>query len=476
MTNSTKILPIILSGGFGTRIWPLSRQKMPKQFLDNLTDKETLFAKTLKITSNKDIFLPSICITHQDHKFLALQQYLNLSLEPQSIILEPMVKNTAMAIICACIKAVDITKNEKIKLLFLPCDHLISPKNLFEKSILSALETVERNIVTFGVRPYFPSTGYGYIKKSDRITSNCFAIEGFTEKPNLETASNFVKNGDYLWNSGIFLLQADILLSESQKYLPQQLELAKKAIKNSIKDGIFDQIQDSDYHNAKDVSIDYAILEKTKNIAVTTMRANWSDVGDFNSIYKIHKKDKNHNAISGDVVLRDTKNSLVKSENILITCLGLDNIIAIQTGDAILIADRSKSQDIKKITKDLLMSHEDKVKFHNRVYRPWGYYEVIQSDDNFKVKRILVNPLSSLSLQSHNFRSEHWIVINGIATVENNGNKFDLPKGESTFIATKHKHRLSNNTNEDLEIIEVQMGERVEESDIERFEDNYGRN
>ena len=474
--NSTKILPVILSGGFGTRIWPLSRQKMPKQFLNNLIDKETLFTKTLKLVSNENIFLPPICITHQDHKLLALQQYLNLSLEPKSIILEPIAKNTAMAIICQSIKAIDITKNEKIKLLFLPCDHLILPKELFEESIINALEVIENNIVTFGVKPHFPSTGYGYIKKSNNISNNCFAIERFIEKPNQQTAKDFIKDNNYLWNAGIFLLQADILLSEAKKYLPKQLELADNAIKNSIENDIFCNIQKLDYEKAEDISIDYAILEKTKNIAVTTMKASWSDVGDFNSIYDQKKKDQNNNVAEGDVILYNTKNSFIKSENSLITCLGLDNILAIATSDAILIADKNKSQDIKIVAQELLQKNRDEVKFHNRVYRPWGYYEVIQSGNNFKVKRILVNPNSSLSLQSHDFRSEHWVVINGIATVENNGKIFELPKGESTFIPLKHKHRLINNTSKDLEIIEVQMGEKIDESDIKRFDDNYGRN
>jgi mannose-1-phosphate guanylyltransferase / mannose-6-phosphate isomerase len=472
---SGKITPLILSGGFGTRLWPLSRQQMPKQFLSNLFDGEALFTKALNLTSNTDIFAPSIAITHQDHKFLAAAEYQKSGLKPQAIILEPQAKNTAMAIIIACLKAQQITKNDEAKLLILPSDHLISPQDLFEKSVVNAAEIVGKNIVTFGIKPSFASTGFGYIKRAEKVSDNCFAIEKFVEKPNQENADKFIENGNYFWNAGIFLMQANILLQEAQKYLPKQLDIAKEALKNSVQEDCFCQIPTQDYEKAEDISIDYGILEKSQNIATTTMRAGWSDVGDFSSLHDANNKDKNGNVTKGNVELFDTKNSLIKAQSSLVTCLGLENIIAVETDDAILIADKNRSQDIKKITKDFLAQNKDEVKFHNRVFRPWGFYETLSQGSGFKVKRILVNPSASLSLQSHNFRSEHWVVIKGVATVEKEGKIFDLPTGESTFIPTKHKHRLSNKTNHSVEIVEVQMGEKVEESDIERFEDNYGR-
>jgi mannose-1-phosphate guanylyltransferase/mannose-6-phosphate isomerase len=470
-----KILPIILSGGFGTRLWPLSRQQMPKQFLDNLFDNETLFAKTLKITSNKDIFLSPIAITHQDHKFLALQQFVNLEIDPTNILLEPQAKNTAVAIICATLQAIRLNKNENLKILILPCDHLIFPQDKFEQSILNALEMADNNIITFGVNPTFPATGYGYIKKANTVSKSCFEIEKFVEKPNLTNAQKFIEANQYLWNAGIFLFQANVLISQAAKFLPKQLEIAELAIQNSLDEDIFTLLPDEIYSKAEDISIDYGILEKTHNIIVTEMLANWSDVGDFNSIHIVKQKDTNNNVTEGNVALFNTKNSLIRSEKSLVTCLGLDNIIAIETDDALLIANKNESQNIKEITKDFISQNKNEVKFHNRVYRPWGYYETIQSCQNYKVKRLLVNSHCSLSLQLHNYRSEHWVVIKGTASVEKGNQTFDLPKGESTFIETQQKHRLSNNQNEVLEIIEVQIGSKVDEDDIERFADNYGR-
>ena len=389
-----------------------------------------------------------------------------------------------------------------MKLLILPSDHLIYPQDLFEKSVINGLEAVENNIITFGAEPKFASVGYGYIKISEQISNNCFAIDKFIEKPNLAKAEEFIKDGRYLWNAGVFLLQADILISLAERYLPKQLAVAKNAIKNGYKENLCYQIREEDYQNADDISIDYGILEKTKDIATTKMHPSWSDLGDFNALHMAYRKakgktesetedeaggkksrgknkdiskDEDGNVTKGDVITYETKNSFIQAENSLITCLGLDNIIAIETSDAILIADKSKSQDVKKITQDFLAQNKDEVKFHNRVHRPWGYYEIIQARDNFKVKRILVNPNSSLSLQRHNFRSEHWVVIKGIATVQRESEAFDLPAGKSTFISIGQKHRLRNKTEDNLEIIEIQMGEKIEESDIERFEDNYGR-
>ena len=472
-----KILPCILSGGFGTRLWPLSRQKMPKQFLNGLFDNQTLFSKALQLVNNKDIFLPPLSITHQDHKFFAADEYQSLNLElKQSIILEPCSRNTAIAIISACLHAIKIYNDTNITLLILPSDHLIKPKKLFEESIINATEMVNDKIITFGIKPTFPATGYGYIKKDKKISDNCFAIKQFCEKPNQETAELFLEQGNYLWNAGIFLLNANIYLQECQKYLPKQLDIAKKAFTSARTDEIFCELDLDNYQKAEDISIDYGVLEKSKNIALTEMKANWSDVGDFKAIYETKDKDSNNNVKEGNVITYDTHNSFIHSKQHLITCLGLNNIIAIETDDTILLADKEKSQDVKKIVKDLLSKNREEVQLHNRVFRPWGYYETLNKEQNFKVKKILVKPGQSLSLQMHEFRSEHWVVIKGIATIQKEGDIFDLETGKSTFIPIKTKHRLSNNSNDtDLEIIEVQMGQKVEEEDIIRFEDVYGR-
>jgi mannose-1-phosphate guanylyltransferase/mannose-6-phosphate isomerase len=469
-----KILPVILSGGFGTRLWPLSRQMMPKQFLNDLFGAETLFHKALKLVSNKEIFLPPLCVTHQDHKFFALQEYKSLGLEPDFIILEPCSKNTAIAIMAAAIKAKEIY-GEEIILLILPSDHLIEPRELFEESIKNALEIAENKIVTFGIKPDFAATGYGYIKKSANISANCFAIDKFIEKPHQQKAAEFLADGNYLWNAGIFLLKAGLYLNEADKYLPTQAQIARGAMANSSKDGVFCVINIDDYEKAEDISIDYGILEKSSNIATTIMKARWSDVGDFNAVYQAGQKDQNQNVKKGNVELYNTSNSLIHSHNSLITCLGLKDIIVVETGDTILVADKNQSQEIKTVVKDLLGKNKNEIKLHSRVFRPWGYYETITCESTFKVKRILVNCGSSLSLQMHNHRSEHWVVIKGIATVQKDEEIFELEAGKSTFIPVKTKHRLANKQNQPLEIIEVQMGDYVEEDDIIRFEDNYGR-
>jgi mannose-1-phosphate guanylyltransferase/mannose-6-phosphate isomerase len=375
----------------------------------------------------------------------------------------------------ACLKAIKLHKNEKITLLILSSDHLISPKNLFEKSILNATEVSKEKIVTFGVEPDFAATGYGYIKKSQNISEHCFAIEKFIEKPDEKKAKKLLDEGGYLWNAGIFLLSADIYLKEAEKYLPKNVDVAKKALANAKEDGAFCTINLSDYQAAQDISIDYGILEKSSAVATTILQADWSDVGDFSAIYKEGVKDKNNNVTDGNVELYDTKDCLIHSHHSLITCLGLKNTIVIETDDTILIADKSKSQDVKLIVKDLLEKNKNEVKLHNRVYRPWGYYETISQDKVFKVKRIAVNPGASLSLQMHNHRSEHWVVIKGVANVQKDEEIFNLEAGKSTFIPVRTKHRLANNSKELLEIVEVQMGDYVEEDDIIRYQDNYGR-
>jgi mannose-1-phosphate guanylyltransferase/mannose-6-phosphate isomerase len=469
-----RIIPIILSGGFGTRLWPLSRQKMPKQFL-NIADKKTLFSRALNLVSNQNIFLPPMVVTNEGHKFFVVEEYKKLGLKIENIILEPCAKNTAIAIMVACILAQKTYNQKNTKLLILPSDHLIDPKELFEESVLNGAEVIVDNIVTFGINPSFACTGYGYIKKSQKISQHCFKIEEFIEKPNQKKAELFLQDGRYLWNGGIFLLQSDVYLAESKKFLDNQLAVAIKSVENAKYQNGFYTIDQKTYEQAEEISVDYGILEKSKNIAVAELKSNWSDVGDFNAIYKTSSKDENANAKFGNVQMYDSKNSLIYSNRSLIACLGLDNIIVVESDDAILIANKDRAQDIKKIVSDLSIKDNDKVKLHNRVFRPWGYYETLINDNLFKVKKILVNSNSSLSLQSHQFRSEHWVVVKGTAFVTCGDKEFNLNCGESTFIKSKTKHRLANKTDKELKIIEVQIGSYLEEDDIVRFEDIYGR-
>lgn len=475
INRKNRILPVILSGGFGTRLWPLSRQEMPKQFMTELFKKESLFAKSLKLVNDSEIFLPSIAVTHKNHNFFALDNYHALNIEPEIIILEPQAKNTAMAILIATIKAQQLYPDDDINILILPSDHLIAPQNLFVESLDNALQVVDNKIITFGINPVFPATGYGYIKRSAKISQNCFTVEKFVEKPNKKTAAEYLTTGDYLWNAGIFLFESAIYLQEVKQYLPNLITLAQNALDNAIINDKFCEILVDDYSDIEDISVDYGILEKSQNVATTTLLANWSDVGDFKAVYDIKDKDKNDNVAIGDVALYDSKNSLIYAKNNLIACLGLDNIAVIESDDALLIADRNRMQEVKNITKDLLSKNRLEVISNKKGFRPWGYYQTLSENRGFKVKRIFVKPHSAISLQLHNKRSEHWVVIKGIAIVEKNSKKFTLCEGESTFIPVKTKHRITNNQDTNLEIIEVQMGEYVGEDDIVRFEDNYGR-
>lgn len=470
-----KILPVILSGGFGTRLWPLSRKAMPKQFMHELFGAENLFSKALKLVSNEEVFLPSMAITHQDHKFFATDSYQSLGISPNTIILEPDAKNTAMAILIAALKANDIYHNEEIAILVLPSDHLISPTEMFIESVQNGLEIVNQRIVTFGINPNFPSTGYGYIKKADKLSDHCFNIAEFVEKPAHEQALEYLKSKQYFWNAGIFLFKPSLYISETKEYLGNHLEIAEHALNNAYQDGCFCTIRQEDYKHVEGISIDYGILEKSKYVATTEMKANWSDVGDFKAVYDVKEKDQHNNVVEGDACLYDTKDSLIYSQKHLITCLGLDNIIAIESDDAFLIADRNRTQDIKKVTKELLEKNQEIVKLHKKGFRPWGYYQTLSEGSGFKVKRIIVKSHSSLSLQLHNQRSEHWIVIKGVAMIQKGEEILELKTGESTFIPIQTKHRIMNQTDISLEIIEVQMGNYVGEDDIVRIQDDYGR-
>ncbi len=449
---------------------------MPKQFLQNIFGEETLFTKALKLVNNPEIFLPPMTITNKEHKFFVLEEYKSLGIKAENILLEPCSKNTAIAVMLACLRAQKFYNQEKLQLLILPSDHLIEPKELFWQSVLSAKEAVEDNIVTFGVKPDFAATGYGYIKKSAPISGNCFKVEKFTEKPDEQTAKSFMQSGDYFWNAGIFLLQSDLYLNEAEKFLPEQLKIARNAIENSRAKNGFYNVDYEDYQPAQDISIDYGILEKSQNVAVVPLKAKWSDVGDFSSIYRVSAKDQKNNAVFGDVRSYDSSNSLIYSYNKLITCMGLDNIVVVESDDAILVADKNRTQDIKKIVGDLSSQNHDKAKFHNKVFRPWGYYETIAEEGFFKVKKISVNPGSSLSLQLHQFRSEHWVVIKGQAKVQNGEDLINLEVNQATFIPAKTKHRLTNESDQILEIVEIQIGSYLGEDDITRFEDVYNRN
>lgn len=448
---------------------------MPKQFINNLFDK-SLFSKALELVSDPEIFYPAITITNQNHLFLALEAYENAQAKiDRSIILEPCSRNTALAILAGAMWAAKIYNDPEVAILALPSDHLINPKAEFISSVLKGLEVIDKKIITFGVKPQFAATSYGYIKRGGKISANCYEIGQFIEKPAVAKAEVMIKDESYFWNAGIFLLRADVYENEVTRYLPAASDAAKRAIETAIKSEVSVKLGESGYANAPNISIDYAVLEKSQNVALVELSSDWSDVGDFDGIHRASEKDQNRNVEIGNIKSYETSNSFLYASEKMLVGAGLDNIIAVESGDCILVADRSKSQFVKQIVEDLQKKNPAVTQLHPKVSRPWGTYETISHGEFFKVKKIFVKPHASLSLQLHNQRSEHWVVVKGEATVQKNEEVFTLKAGESTFIPVKSSHRLSNKTDADLEIIEVQIGGYLEEDDIVRLEDNYGR-
>lgn len=458
--------PVILSGGFGTRLWPVSRRTMPKQFSRAIFD-QSLFAKTLALVSNADIFAQVVAVSNIGQELLVKNELQN---NPDAtIIFEPASRNTALSIALA---AFLLQEKQNDIMLVMPSDHIISDISLFEKSIMDAKDVACQKIVTFGVDPTYPATGYGYIHKGNPI-KNGFEVKAFTEKPNFEKAEKFLESGDYFWNAGIFLCSTGLYLSELQKFAPQTFEIAEKSMAQCKRFSNSIYIGKQPFEDAEKVSIDYAVLEKTANIAVFPMLSRWSDIGDFKAVADVLPKDLNNNVIVGDVASIDTKDCMVIGSDRLVATLGISNMTIVDTQDVLLISDSSRTQDIKYLVDKLENRRE--IEIHSKVLRPWGTYEIIKESENFKIKKIVVAPNSSLSLQSHKFRSEHWIVTSGTATVQNGDCVALLHTGESTFIQCNEKHRLSNETNEPVIIIEIQIGGYLGEDDIVRYQDDYGR-
>ena len=467
--DKSKRYAVILCGGFGSRLWPLSRSVRPKQLLALNGEKTLLQQTALRI---KKLVKPTnlYTVTHDEHKFEVLGQLSEVFPDNNSNVLsEPEAKNTLPAIALA---VYDIYNKDKEAIVgVFASDHSIKD----EKKFTSAWETAESFaeddfLVLIGIKPESPATGYGYIKPNNKIIKktdlDVYEVGSFVEKPNKEDAAKYVKNG-YLWNSGMFVFKVKVFMDLLKKYQPVIHDLLFKISKNNLKEI---------YSNFPNISMDYGLAEKVKNIAVVPVSMGWSDLGSWNSIYENGQKDKDGNLCHGAVYNIDTKNSLVWSEDNLIATIGLNNIIAVQTADAILISDRNRSEEVKLLVQNLKLSKPKVVEENMTIYRPWGAYQVLAETENFKVKRIIVKPNAKLSLQMHKFRSEHWVVVSGTATIINNNNeKYILKINESTYIPKEQKHRLMNETNSDLIIIEVQCGEYVGEDDILRFDDFYGR-
>jgi len=475
-----KITPVILCGGSGTRLWPLSRQHHPKQFL-KLVGDTTLFQQSISraiALEHDDIQIEEILIiTNENHRFLVLEQLDELKLKNRvRILLEPEPKNTAPALTLAALAAQEA--NPDSVLVVTPADHYVKDLHQFTLVMHAAIKAVQgKTIVTLGINPTRPDTGFGYIHyEGDAQVKNVLT---FKEKPSFETAQRMIDQGQHAWNGGMFILQSNTWLHAIQQSSPEIANSMNKSWENKITDQWFERPDPELLKQSPSDSIDYAVMEKTKklgvNVRLVVLDAGWSDLGSFDALDEIEDKDKDGNIFKGDVVSLNTKNTIAIASKKNISLLGVENLIVIETADSVLVANKNDAQSIKELVKLLEKKHNHLINEHTRVNRPWGWFETIEEDESFKVKRIQINPGKSISLQRHKKRSEHWVVVRGRATIIKDKKKFELNQDESTYIVKNQVHRLSNQSNEILQIIEVQSGEYLGEDDIERLEDDYGR-
>ena len=476
--SNLKIVPVILSGGTGTRLWPLSRASYPKQYLSliNNENKSMLQLTVERLKGLKNIDNP-ILICNEEHRFILAEQLRQLNINAKAILLEPFGRNTAPAISIAAMKAM-ADENDSI-LLILPADHDIKNKENFFAAIEKGYEYAQNDkLVTFGIIPSSPETGYGYIKAVDKdknvLKEGC-DIEKFIEKPSKEIAQELIKDKSYTWNSGMFLFKASSILKEIEIYSQDIIKNCKKAISNDSIDLDFQRIDKFYFDKCPNISIDNAVMENTRNGIVIPLEANWSDLGGWHSIWDANIKDNNGNFQSGKTILEDSKNCYLRSESRVVVGIGLEDLIIVETNDAILVSDNKKSQSIKKILDKLNKKGFKEAIEHKKIHRPWGSYTSVEEGQFWKVKRIEVMPKQSLSLQMHHHRAEHWIVVTGTAEVEVDGEKLLLGENQSTYIPLGAKHRLSNPGTLTLVLIEVQSGSYLGEDDIVRFKDFYGR-
>ena len=472
------ILPVILCGGSGSRLWPLSRESFPKQYLSLIKNsKYSLLQKTIKRIINVKNIVPPLLVCNEEHRFIVLDQLNQIDVKPSGIILEPFGRNTAPAITIAALKALQGYKNPK--LLVLAADHEIKNNNEFIKTIERGLHYANLDfLVTFGIVPTSPETGYGYIEVEDDFFTNTkkgYPIKRFVEKPNFKTAKKFISEKRYLWNSGMFLFKAKEILNEINKYNLDLKKACSESLENATKDLSFLRLEESSFKKAKDISIDIAVMEKTNSSIVLPLNVGWSDIGSWKSIWEIEDKDSEKNVEIGKVFLNNSKNCYIRSESRLVVGIDLEDLIIIETNDAILITKSNADQKVKNVLNKLKENNFSESITHKKIYRPWGNYLSLAESNNWQVKRIEVNLGGSLSLQLHRKRSEHWIVVKGSALVEIDERKFILEENQSTYIPLGSKHRLSNNGNETLVLIEVQSGTYLGEDDIIRFKDIYGR-
>jgi len=474
MSDRSLIYPVILSGGAGTRLWPISRRDFPKQFIQLINEKSPLQETALRVSG--DGYSSASVICNEAHRFLVAEQISQVGVDLGNIILEPVGRNTCPAVAVAALMVRDIEPEGLV--LLLPSDHLVTDQVAFRCVAESAKTIAEKGyLVTFGMTPTRPETGYGYIKVGSALSEGegGHHVVRFAEKPDLSQASDYLKSGDYAWNSGIFMFRADRLIEELEHHAPDILTAAVGSWEKSLRDLDFIRLDANAFEASPSISVDYAIMEKTDRAAVIPVEMGWSDLGTWDALWEVSGRDEDDNACSGDVIAVDTHGSYLRSDGPVMAVLGLENVIAVATDDALLIASKDRAQEVNTIVKAFDEAGSDKHVSHTTVYRPWGSFKGIEIGERYQVKQITVKPGARLSLQVHHHRAEHWIVVRGTARVTRGDEDFLLCENESTYIPQKTRHRLENPGKIPLIIIEVQSGSYLGEDDIIRLEDTYGR-
>ena len=455
------------------RLWPLSREQRPKQFLP-LTSNFSMLQETIRRLRNLADAQPAIIVCGERHRFLVHGHLQEAEFPYQSIILEPSKRGTAPAAVIAAIEA--MTLDEESLILVLAADHIIGNEQAFGDAVTSARsESARDHLMTFGVEPNRPETGFGYLRQGKKVDTNLFKLAEFVEKPDRQTAQGYLSKGGWYWNSGIFLFPAKVFLEEVETYQEEMFKHCQLAHQRSQLDGEFIRVSKGDFDLSRNESIDRAIMEKTAKAMIIPLQSGWSDVGSWESIWEVGQKDPDGNVTQGDVVSLDTHNSYMHSESRLISAVGVEELVIVESVDAVLVMPRNRAQDVQQVVAKLDALGRTEQEKHPKVYRPWGSYETVDSGEGFHVKRITIYPRSRLSLQSHEQRAEHWVVVSGEAIVTRGNEKFSLNANASTYISPGTIHRLENSGNEDLVLIEVQTGTYFGEDDIVRYEDDFGR-
>lgn len=475
MSNTATLYPVLLSGGSGTRLWPLSRSLYPKQLLP-LVGEQTMLQATIDRLPNDAETAAATIICNNDHRFIIAEQIRGMGQEPGAIILEPVARNTAPAAAIAALHAHQ--QNPDAIIMLLPADHAIADVEQFRSCVSRACHLAGKgHIVTFGIRPTSPHTGYGYIRQGSQSQHDvgAYAVASFREKPDAETAATYLASGDYTWNSGMFVARADALISEFETHAPAILAAARAALGRAQTDLDFLRLDSDAFAASPSDSVDYAVMEKTDAAVVIPCDFGWSDIGSWTALWEQGDKDQDNNLTHGDVILQDVQNSYVRSETRLVSAIGVDNLTIVETPDAVLVATMDRAQDVRLIVDQLKTGDRSEHETHVRHYRPWGYYETLDLGERYQVKRLMVKPGEKLSYQMHHHRAEHWIVVTGTAQVTRGGKEILLSENQSTYIEIGMDHRLANPGKVDLEVIEIQSGSYLGEDDIVRLDDPYNR-